>query len=49
MAQKKIQKTKGGNKKHGRSKVKEKGRTSAISFYVRGLITADQYFKNPLH
>lgn len=45
MAQKKIQKTKGGNKKIGRHLIKAKGRTTKLSFYVRGLISAEQYFK----
>jgi hypothetical protein len=44
MAKKKVQRTKGGNKKHGRSKKKQASKGNPISNFVRGKITAEQYF-----
>lgn len=45
MAKKKVQKTKGGNKKHGRSKKKAAAKGNSISNFVRGKISAAEYFK----
>lgn len=44
MAKKKVQKTKGGNKKHGRNKRKSANRSNPISLFVRDKITAQQYW-----
>ena len=45
MAKKKTQKTKGGNKKHGRNKKKSANRANPISLFVRGKISAADYWK----
>lgn len=44
MAKKKVQKTKGGNKKHGRTKRKAANVGNPISLFVRGKITAQTYW-----
>jgi hypothetical protein len=45
MATKKLQKTKGGNKKHGRSKKKVAAKGNPISLFIRCKIDANEYFK----
>lgn len=41
----KQQKLKGGNKKHGRSKRKAANKANPISLFVRGKISAAEYWK----